>query len=383
MRSIEHSGRKWSAGIILLALLAATVPGSALAANFGHGARLTSMPLGSSSVSHAWNISRAFTRLSRGFHNRTFARPRVVNGLATDPAKLAIPASQLPAGAQIQTSQTVTAAGFDTANDNVFAQFHTQNYQLGQMQSGYDENGAFPIDSANDAMVFFYLGSIYPTADAATARVADAVKNLQGKDAACLASIPQCRFIAFKATVSGAEWTFIYTIMPVQNTVIELLVGSPSSVFNANQQSYVNGWGAVLTAAVQAAATAAGIATTTPTPTGQGTVKIKGLELAHTVKGKLVAIKSLKSGQKGIFLVEVVTQNSSADPSVSIAFTRSGKTLASGALDKLDSQGNDYVFGVTAKFKETKTVTITENVTATLDSSQDQAKAKFKVTKKK
>lgn len=304
----------------------------------------------------------------------------------TSAQSLAIAQGDLPAGVTMSENSQMDAASLDANTGPLVTAFHTATgtYVGSGFGGAWYQAGQAPLDSAGDNAVVEWLGSFYGTADQATARVNDAVAFFKSKNITstpCSQTSTGCYVFVFEVTISNTPTTLAYATFSNGNVVGELLVATPSSVANANQNNFVALLGAILTGGMKTATNALG--GITPTPTTTPTITIKDLELDHKVSGKYKITKTLKSKEKGLFLVVATISNLGTNTAAAtVTVSSGGKAIGTGDMTNAgNTQAGDVVFGFLHGFKVKKTTSYKAKVSVSAGTATAQKTISFKVKK--
>jgi hypothetical protein len=311
-------------------------------------------------------------------------------------ASLQIPWTDWPAGSTQEAGNVVDTTKLDDAGYNPFANFHTTTYVSAGVEGGYIQGAQVSVAMTSGTAATgdaFWLGTYYPTATAAAARVTDAVNFFSAKSIpaqACdIPELPTCEIIAFTGTVPATATTpattFVnfLTIFALDNVVGENLVTVDQTTYNDKTAQ-----AAVGTIAGTLIGAGAGAILNGGTPTGPASVSVGQVIIAHLVNGKLKNSRSVKSGEAAYFLVSFTTQNGGTQvPTGTIAITKGSKRIASGPLQTVNvgtAAAPVVVLGAKATLKNTtkKTEKLTVQVLLTLGTSTDAGTATFSLKPK-
>jgi hypothetical protein len=377
----------------LVAVIGLSLPGAAFAAPRPHVQRLTAQPTARLDIAAAAHAALAHIR-----------RPMTMRAHQSAPTitsadQLQIPWTDWPAGSTQEQGTTIAPTSLDDINSNPLSVIHsaTGTYAAAGAEGGYLQGAVVPIteDSGSPASAgALWLGTYYPTADAALSRVTDVVTLFTSKNVTPVScnepDLPNCDLFAFTIPNSNptptTPATYVYGLMvfALGNAVGEtLLIGDNAQVATTTSiQSFGGDLGKI------GFSGAAVIANGSPL-SGPVSITIDQVFVAHVVKKALKSTKTLKSGEAGYFLVAFHTTNSGTEvPTGTITIMNGSKQIASGNLQGINigtPAAPQVVLGAKAKLKNTsaKTQHLTVQVLLTLGDSTDAGSASFKLKRKK
>jgi hypothetical protein len=283
-------------------------------------------------------------------------------------------------GGDLGLPATVVAAGSGQQelvgpNTGDFSNWH-------QVWTGY-QSGVQADFNFEPVFDLVYRGNVFSDGSSAQAYANDSVNLLGPLDTAgttdCSSSIGSfCKIIGF---VSQEGHLNLYSIGVVNQCVIETGgVGDPAAM-NANPNvtklladTFVQG----VTEAQQACTTSS----TQPQPQLQPTISVSDVGLAHLVKGNAKITTTLKSGEKGYFILDFTDANEGSNtPSATVKFDKSNGSQLGGTLTMTRYQASDgtLFFGLTHKFKTKKLLHLTAKFTISLGGAQDESSLSFSV----
>jgi hypothetical protein len=383
----------------LVAVIGLSLPGAAFAAPRPHVQRLTAQPTARIDIAAAAHVALAHIR-----------RPMTVRAHQSTPTitsadQLQIPWTDWPAGSAQEQGATVAPTSLDDINSNPFVGAHsaTATYAAAGAEGGYLQGAVVPITESTSAPASsappasadaYWLGTYYPTADAALSRVTDVVTLFTGKSVTPIScnepSLPNCDLFAFTIPNSNptpsTPATYVYGLMvfALGNAVGEtLVIGDNAQVATTTSiQSFGEDLGKI------GFSGEAVVANGSPSA-GPASITIDQVSVAHVVKKTLKSTKTLKSGEAGYFLVAFHTTNAGTEvPTGTITIMNGSKQIASGNLQGINigtTAAPQVVLGAKAKLKNTsaKTQHLTVQVLLTLGDSTDAGSARFKLKPKK
>jgi hypothetical protein len=236
-------------------------------------------------------------------------------------------------------------------------------------------------------MTLGYRGSVFDNAQDASTYANDGYKTAaaqpQAQTGDCSSSVlVPCKLVSFTGTSGSQSVQTNYDVATVNECVIEIsAVGDPTLM--AQKSDSVNQtMAAVFVEGIRLAQQTCHMAATTQVPPS---ISIVGVGLGHTVKGQAKLTKSLKSGEKGIFILNFEEENAgTSTPDATVTFVNHGKKMGSPVDMQLVREPNGSLFfDAVVKFTAKKVLHVQAQFTANLGASSDAKTLDFTVTPKK
>ncbi len=368
--------------ISALFVAAFLIPGATLASaqgrgvfTFGHASRqISAMQAG---------LAGSLMHMARA----SAARPALHLLDVTTPAGAMNPWTNWPDGTTAETGVAADITKLDDQTYSPFVLFHTSKYAGSGVLGGYLQTATVNITSTQQGLSY-WLGTYYPTAAAASARVDDMVSHFTSQSITgvpCISTWTACHLFAFSltsaatATTPSTQLTAAIIVYAEGNAVGETLIVTSDITDATTAQALGVALGKIGFGGDTALKAASG-------PGLAPTVGIDSLTLSHKVKSKLKGTATLKSGEKGLFEVSFHTTNSGVDlPTGTIVVLKGTKQIVSGALQAATKgTSTQIVLAAAAKFtnKTKKAIHLTAQVLVTLGASTDTKSLTFTVKPK-